>query len=85
MDSEDIEDIDDIAERYAQLRLQLDEAYTRLPGSSQHIDRIAGEMLPLERALAARHSTWDKCSCSVRPADPPARTAAPLGCRWGPP
>ena len=50
---------DDISERYARLRRQLEEAYARLPWDSRQIDSIADEMLPLERALAARHVNWD--------------------------
>jgi hypothetical protein len=63
-------DTDDISERYARLRRQLEEAYARLPWDSQRIDSIADEMLPLERALAARHVNW-----GARPGDDPPALA----------
>jgi len=48
-------DLDDIRQRYAQLRRQLDAAYACLPWDSGRIDDITRRMLPLERVLA-RHA-----------------------------
>ena len=44
--------------RYRQLRKQLNAAYAAPVWDSHSIDRIALEMLPVERALAASCQDW---------------------------
>jgi hypothetical protein len=45
-------DPEDLQGRYQHLREQLDAAYAAPHWNSEQIDRIAEQMLPLERALA---------------------------------
>ena len=44
--------LDDLAGRYADLRDELDAAYTDPVWDSSRIDRIAEQLIPVERALA---------------------------------
>lgn len=45
-----------LCQRYLQLREELEAAYAAAVWDSQCIDRIAGQMLSVERALAATQS-----------------------------
>lgn len=45
--------MDELHGRYEYLRNELDAAYTSPVWDSERIDRIAEEMVPLERALSA--------------------------------
>ncbi|MDQ6629307.1 MAG: hypothetical protein M3Z29_12830 [Pseudomonadota bacterium] len=45
-------DAEDLHDRYEHLRRQLDAAYAAPVWDSEHIDRIADQMIPVETALA---------------------------------
>ena len=45
--------MDDLNDRYQHLRHELGEAYQAAVWDSQRIDRIADEIVPIERALAS--------------------------------